>query len=158
LQSCARSGHINSIKFLVRSGVQVATASQGEIPALFQAIAANQTQVVHLRFDVGARLHKPSDYGPEALCGAAEVNNLEGAKMLFDVGVQASCFMPNGDFPLLLAAKAGWVGMVELLITSHADPNSQDRAGQTAMMAASIMGHIPVLQLLLDNDALMDKQ
>lgn len=157
-QGCARSGSIDSIKFLVHSGAQVNATFADEMPALFQAVATNQMQGARLLLDIGVRLDQIQKYGSEALCGAAEVNNIEGTKMLMDAGAQASCCMSNSNFPLLLAAKDGRGDMVSFLIPPLEGLNSKDNTGQTVLMAASRMDHIAVVRLLLDNGALVEAQ
>jgi ankyrin repeat protein len=56
----------------------------------------------------------------------------------------------QGITPLMAAAFEGNREVVALLIAHHADPDSTDRVGKTAMEYASGRGHAAVVEQLLD--------
>ena len=57
---------------------------------------------------------------------------------------------------LMLAAQAGNVETVQLLLAYGAEVNSRDTQGRTALMEAAARGHSRAAQVLLDHDADVD--
>ncbi|CAM9229709.1 unnamed protein product, partial [Choristocarpus tenellus] len=55
------------------------------------------------------------------------------------------------DTPLHLAASAGDVGIVELLLRNGAKVNVEDNLGSTPLNRAAVAGHLQVLAILLDH-------
>lgn len=55
--------------------------------------------------------------------------------------------------PLMWAAARGDVGIVELLLSSGADPNQQNRFGWTALMSAALAKRSSAIELLLRHGA-----
>lgn len=62
-----------------------------------------------------------------------------------------------GKKPLIVAAEKGFKDIADLLLTGQgykkADPDLQDRYGQTALMYAAEKGNVSVVKLLLEHDA-----
>jgi len=66
-------------------------------------------------------------------------------------GKEASIKAP---IPLILAARAGQVGLVRLLLERGADVNARDKETEaTALIAAAHQGHLQVVELLLQKGA-----
>ena len=61
--------------------------------------------------------------------------------------------LPSHRTPLLIAAEAASLEVLELLLKAHADPNAQDTNGCDAVYTAAQMGHVYVLRHLLDSRA-----
>lgn len=62
-----------------------------------------------------------------------------------DVNLQDS----DGDTPLNLAAKMGFVNIVELLIKNGADQRLKNKDGLTAVLSAMVESRVPVVTYLL---------
>ena len=60
------------------------------------------------------------------------------------------------DFGIIIASRAGFLQIVELLLSKGANPNVKDNYLDSPLIAASEMGHLNVVQLLLTNGAKFD--
>ena len=67
-----------------------------------------------------------------------------------DVNSQDKIF---GETALHQASKNGHMGIVELLLSSNADPTMKTKVGKTPMHYASTQGHINIMKLLYDTGA-----
>jgi len=71
--------------------------------------------------------------------------NLETSLRLLSQGADPNYFHPEkNSTPLAVAAKAGQVCQVELLLVYGADPAAVDMAGKTASEHARLSGHLPL--------------
>ena len=86
---------------------------------------------------------------------AAGQNNLAVVRQLLQRGVPADA-TATGDAhysALLIAASSGYVDVMKVLLDAGADPNWQDRHGDTPLMAAVRIGVPDAIQLLLAKGA-----
>jgi ankyrin repeat protein len=89
----------------------------------------------------------------EKLIEAVFYQDLEGLREVIDSGVDLDARDPNsGSTALMLASSFGFLDMVELLLSSGADPNIADNRGMTALMAAAQVSQ-PMMELLLEHEA-----
>jgi len=58
----------------------------------------------------------------------------------------------NGDTPLILAVKNGYVEVAEVLLQHGADPNIQNDLGNTALIIAAMKKDVNIILLLLKYD------
>lgn len=128
LQRCAGSGHTESIKYLLRQGTEVNQAMPLPHP-LLSAIAAGPMDVVRVLLEAGAQLRCTDMDGYEALCGAAGVGNIEGAKMLIKAGFHSTYRAECDIVPLVAAAQAGHLDIVTLFLALSAYLDSKDKKG-----------------------------
>ena len=63
-----------------------------------------------------------------------------------------------GGTALHIAARAGYSGLVKLLVDAKADVNMPDMEGVTALHFAAGLGHERVVEILLDSKVVMDAQ
>src|SRR5207237_1017898 len=55
---------------------------------------------------------------------------------------------PKGTTPLMVAARGGWLPLVEALLAAGADVSAKNRKGQTALVLAARSGHTAVVERL----------
>jgi ankyrin repeat protein len=63
----------------------------------------------------------------------------------------------NGDTPLIVAARVGFVGAAEQLLARKAEIDAENRRGETALIVAVQARQLPIVKLLLEKGADPDK-
>jgi len=94
--------------------------------------------------------------GMTALHWAAQLDDLETAKLLVDAGADVKAANRYGVTPLAAACTNGNRAMVELLLGAGADPNTKLRGGETALMTAARTGRLGPVEALLARGADVD--
>jgi ankyrin repeat protein len=145
LQFAAQQGDIESAKILLAAGANVNDADPEDgMTALLTAIGSNQTQVASLLVESGADVNVANKQGVSALHFAAGRRNMnELTKTLLAKGANPDVRQkrePEGATPFYLAANAGNVAAMRLLVTAGADPKIHTRDNTTAIMVASGVG------------------
>ena len=64
---------------------------------------------------------------------------------------------PDGDTPLIVAARAGFVGAAEQLLKRKAAVYAENKRGETALIVAVQSRQVPIVRLLLEFGANPDK-
>jgi ankyrin repeat protein len=83
---------------------------------------------------------------------AAKANDAAELARLLDEGGSIDTINERdhrGYAPLMLAAYAGNLEALELLLARGADPNTADLFGNTVLMGAAFKGHVPIVLRLL---------
>jgi uncharacterized protein len=91
--------------------------------------------------------------GLSALHWAAQLDDVETAKMLVKAGANAKAENRYHVTPLSLACVNGNTDMVELLLVAGADPNTTLRGGETVLMTAARTGKPGCVKALLARHA-----
>jgi len=86
---------------------------------------------------------------PHSLWAAAKANNADELARLLDTGWPINERDHRGYSPLMLAAYAGHLDAVELLLARSADPDTVDLFGNTVLMGAAFKGHVSIVLRLL---------
>src|SRR5215470_10319774 len=71
------------------------------------------------------------DGSQDRLYSAIRANDLRQIKALLDGGVSANAEGPDGITPLMVAAEAGSLDAMKLLVERHADVNAKNTYGST---------------------------
>lgn len=165
LHVASRAGHAHVVKLLLQRGAlvnrQVIMSDTSTIQTLTPLMLASQAgriAVLHLFFYAGANVNVRSQ-GCTALAHAVARHQVAAATALLQYGgarVQASgrtCFSIHD--PLFLAAEAGHVDLVKLLVVDYrADPNHASLyRGNTPLSVACKNGHLPVVRVLVEQGA-----
>jgi ankyrin repeat protein len=69
-------------------------------------------------------------------------------RALLQRGIDPNTVDPNGDPVLVIAARAGYLATVDVLLAGRADVNARNRYGDTALMSATLNGHLDVVKTL----------
>src|SRR5687768_6322480 len=92
--------------------------------------------------------------GMTALHWAARTGDVELGQMLLYAGANVKAMTRLGAYtPLIMAAQVGNAKMIDLLLTSGADPKVATTNGTTPLMLAASAGHADAVRLLLDKGA-----
>lgn len=82
-----------------------------------------------------------------ALMYAAQMNEIEGLKCLLSTGAEINCMDVSGNTALIMAGPR--VDIVNLLLTSRANPNLQNAFGMTALWYSAYYHYVEVVKILL---------
>ncbi|TYZ61650.1 hypothetical protein PybrP1_010649 [[Pythium] brassicae (nom. inval.)] len=144
---------VNMVSHLDEGGKEiVAEFGRGQTP-LHVASRKGHAAVVELLLRHGAVANLQDDEGNTALHGAGAP---DVARILLTSAFKTNPNIPNrrGQTPLHVAAAAGSVAVVDLLIRSGCQQDIVDDQGQTAFHVAAAHGHTAVaLVLLRENEA-----
>jgi cytohesin len=167
LQSAAGKGKLAVVKLLLDSGAAVDGLQQPGLTALHYAAGNGHKAIVDLLLSKGAKPDTQTVIGVTALHLAARKGYESVAKALLAAGASVNSkttaseiheavgwalhyrLSGSGQTPLLLAADAGYAGLVELLLAKGADANVVDDSGRTPLSYAVDKHYQPVVQLLL---------
>jgi ankyrin repeat protein len=143
LMDASRPGHFEVVKLLLTKGADVHAENDRKVTALGMASLKDQTRVLGLLSESGAK-DKGIGYERMALLGAAFDDDAKRVRMLIEKGVDASL---KGE-ALISASFFGSTDLVKMLLENGADVNTKDSKGQTALGIATIMDRTDVIELL----------
>ena len=86
---------------------------------------------------------------------ALENNDLEQMRVAIESGANVNVQSRRGNSPLISLAKGYYypnAEIVDLLLTNNADPNLQDRGGETALHWAAAKGYLEIVKKLLESE------
>jgi uncharacterized protein len=141
LMTAARTGNPEAVKILLAHGADVNAreSSYGET-ALMLAVSENHAGAAKALIDHGADINARSNPLPSS----QDRFGLEGVLTI----------LPHGSWtPLMFAARQGSLDATRTLIEAHAEPNTTDPDGTTALVLAIINGHYDTAALLTEHGA-----
>jgi ankyrin repeat protein len=157
--SAARSGDVARIEALVQRGMSPNEWGPGRQTPLMAAAEAGQLGSVRILLERGAEVNRTDWQGESALIKAARYGHAEVAVLLMEQGADPN-LKPYGDrpggFTQLLSVDSGvrpWFGKREEFPYEN-DPWRS--GGNTALMEASLNGHIETVKVLLAHGAIVD--
>ena len=113
----SRKGHLEVVKFLVSSGVNINSAGY---PILHIASANGHLELVKFLVSSGANIHADDDY---AIRSASQNGLLEVVKFLVESGANIHAY---DDFALRYASKDGHLEVVKFLVSSGANIHAEN--------------------------------
>jgi len=141
LMTAARTGNPEAVKILLSHGAQVnARESTFGETALMLAVSENHAEAAKALIDHGAEINTRSN----ALPTSQDRFGLEGVLTI----------LPHGSWtPLMFAARQGSRDAARVLVEAHAELNTTDPDGTTALVLAIINGHYDTAALLAEHGA-----
>ena len=163
-QSC-KDGSLATVQQLLthsdlRAHIDSLTDDDGNT-ALIVASENGHKGIVKLLLECGANVDKRTPNGWTALMKASERgdSNLEVIELLLRYGAQADLQNNEGDSALIVATQNRQTELVIKLVRYHrANVDLKNNKGWTALMKASQVGHVEVVELLLNTGAEVDQQ
>jgi ankyrin repeat protein len=89
----------------------------------------------------------------ELLLKSVEAGDVPKVESLLNQGLDANTADLQGNSLLMIAARVGQRDMAAFLISRKASVTRRSPFGDTALMFASLKGHLPIVRLLVDNGA-----
>jgi uncharacterized protein len=71
-------------------------------------------------------------------------------------GIDPNTVAPNGEPVIVIAARAGYTGTVDVLLAAKANVNARSKVGDTAIMAAALSGQLDLVKKLRARGAEID--
>lgn len=121
---------------------------------LIAACTDNDVNAVRRLLVEGNSLNDATDDGDSLLSLACSAGYYELAQVLLAMSAQVEDRGQKNDCtPLMEAASAGHIEIIELLIRHGADVNAQSSTGNTPLMYACAGGHVEAVKTLLSHGA-----
>jgi ankyrin repeat protein len=153
LVEAAKSANRESLRSLLRSGVDVNAAQGDGATALHWAVYQDDLESVALLIRAGANVNAANDLGATPLWAACQNASAAMVQKLLEAGANPSAALLSGETLLMTAARSGKAEVVKLLLEKGAEVNARATRGQTALMWAVAQQHHEVVQLLLAHGA-----
>lgn len=150
LHQTALQGDIVMLKMLLKKGVEVDPRNASGYTPLELAILNGRTQAAEVLIEAGAAF-EPS----QLLLLAAEKNvtDRDVIRFLTQRGADVNTPGPEGNTPLLIAARHGNHRLIHHLVENGADVNQRNQAGESALNLVRQRGLPEVEKFLLRNGA-----
>jgi ankyrin repeat protein len=154
LHMAARDGELDTVKKLLKQGVDINAASNvSGSTALILAATAGHESVVDVLLDAGAAVDSSDKLGGTALMYASSKGYIGVVNKLLQHGADVSVASPKDQLDstaLTLAAGNGQDAALQLLLAAGADADWRTaRDGYTALMLAAELGHGRAVGILL---------
>jgi ankyrin repeat protein len=148
--------HASTVKLLVERGASIECRDARERTPLISG-SINGSKSIENLLDAGADVNAFDDYGSTALHRACDRGHETVVKQLLGSGAQYRKDN-NGRLPLHNAVNhASSEPIVQLLLQHFPDSvNERNVNGRTALHSAAFKGHLPLVNLLLENGADME--
>jgi ankyrin repeat protein len=153
LLRAASRGQLETVRSLVRSGVNVDARSKYGNTPLMRAAYKGYVRVAEFLLDNGAYVNAQNMHGNTPLLVTVGAGHSEMVEFLLRRGADPEIKNMDGNAPLTVAAVDGKVLLVQLLIQSDANANVTNNWNDTPLMKASDAGHLPVVRFLLESGA-----
>ena len=149
IHDAAMKGDLERLERLLDQGLDL-NADNGAGAPLHWAIFGNQVDAVALLLERGAEPDASSASG-SPLQLAVISGSVETARLLLDHGADPN--KGERSTPLIVAAAAGRLDLVELLLANGAETAAVTFEGITALHKAAERGHLEIAQKLVDHGA-----
>ena len=159
LAKAVKAGDLNTVRALLKSGIDVNARSGDGSTALLWAVNSNNLEIARALIAAKANLDAANDFGVTPLLHASGTGDAAMVELLLRSGASPSKAHPEGQTPLLAAARSGSVPTVRHLLARGVDVNhTESFQSTTALMWAAAEGHIDVVDLLLEAGADPNRQ
>ncbi len=136
--------------------VGLCIASAGSFEDFFKAAKTDDATTIRQLLAKGFDVNTTDPQGEYGLMIALRESSLKAAQALIEAPhADLNVLNSHGESPLMLAALAGHLDLVELLIKKGADVN---KTGWTPLHYAASKSQLPILRVLIENHAYIDAE
>jgi len=157
LWCAAAAGHLDIVKLLVKSGANVNSTTKTNSTPLRAACFDGHFEIVKYLVEHNADIEVANRHGHTCLMIACYKGHFKIAKYLIDIGADVNRKSVKGNTALHDCAESGSLDIMRLLITSGARIDV-DAYGMTPLLAASVTGHLHIVEHLISQRELVGKQ
>ncbi|XP_078394826.1 inversin isoform X2 [Cetorhinus maximus] len=153
LHAAVLSGHVSTVKLLLKYGAQVDAMDVMKHTPLFRACEMGHKEVIQTLIKGGASVDLIDQDGHSPLHWAALGGNADVCQILIQNLINPNVQDYAGRTPLQCAAYGGYINCMAVLMENKADPNIQDKEGRTALHWSCNNGYLDAIKLLLGYSA-----
>ena len=146
LMTASRNGNLPLVDALLKNRANHAIRNRHGETALMYASLQGHLPVVKRLVELGGPLENRD--GWSALQYAVFSGHVDTARYLLAKDARVDHPAPNSQTPLMLAAGAGKLDMVKMLIDEQASRKLRDRDGRTAAEIAAAKGHKKIVEYM----------
>lgn len=157
LWCAAAAGHSEIVKLLVKSGASVNSTTKTNSTPLRAACFDGHFEIVKYLVEHTADIEVANRHGHTCLMIACYKGHFKIARYLIDIGADVNRKSVKGNTALHDCAESGSLEIMKLLITSGARIDV-DAYGMTPLLAASVTGHLHIVEHLIGQRDLVGKQ
>ena len=150
-----RGGDIETVRSLLKQGVDVNAAQGDGMTALHWAAFTDNVEIAEMLIYAGANVEAGTRLNSiKPLFMAAQNGSRPLVETLLAGGADPNATMSTGTTPLMMAAASGSVEAVKALLDAGAEPDAKESAqGQTALMFAASFDRDEVIKVLVEGGA-----
>jgi len=157
LWCAAAAGHLEIVKLLVKSGANVNSTTKTNSTPLRAACFDGHFEIVKYLVEHNADIEVANRHGHTCLMIACYKGHFKIARYLIDIGADVNRKSVKGNTALHDCAESGSLEIMKLLISSGARIDV-DAYGMTPLLAASVTGHLHIVEHLIGQRDLVGKQ
>jgi len=157
LWCAAAAGHLEIVRLLVKSGANVNSTTKTNSTPLRAACFDGHFEIVKYLVEHNADIEVANRHGHTCLMIACYKGHFKIAKYLIDIGADVNRKSVKGNTALHDCAESGSLEIMKLLIGSGARIDV-DAYGMTPLLAASVTGHLHIVEHLIGQRELVGKQ
>lgn len=157
LWCAAAAGHLEIVKLLVKSGANVNSTTKTNSTPLRAACFDGHYEIVKYLVEHNADIEVANRHGHTCLMIACYKGHFKIARYLIDIGADVNRKSVKGNTALHDCAESGSLEIMKLLINSGARIDV-DAYGMTPLLAASVTGHLHIVEHLIGQRDLVGRQ
>jgi len=157
LWCAAAAGHLDIVKLLVKSGANVNSTTKTNSTPLRAACFDGHYEIVKYLVEHNADIEVANRHGHTCLMIACYKGHFKIAKYLIEIGADVNRKSVKGNTALHDCAESGSLDIMKLLLVSGARIDV-DAYGMTPLLAASVTGHLHIVEHLISQRELVGKQ
>ncbi|MBI9075749.1 MAG: ankyrin repeat domain-containing protein [Desulfatibacillum sp.] len=140
----------NTVNLLIVRGAQIQARGKRGQTALYLAVFSKNFQIIEKLLDAGADPNLKDDLNQAPLYFAAHQGQVDMVKMLLEHGADVHNRGGELEHDALMAASIqGHYEIAKMLMEKDAKFHIPDKQGMTALMFASQLGHMDIVNLML---------
>ena len=142
------NNEVDIVKLFIKAGFSASELDELGTPVLSLAVRERHVEMVKTLIKEGAALDIASkDRNYTALMDAAQIGEVEIAKILLEHKANPNIQSKDGQTALILAVGRQDVGIIEMLLENHSDYNLKDSMGMSSLDYANLFRNEEILRL-----------